>query len=224
MLRKVNIAGLTMDPASNTPIIILKTEDDEQAVPIWIGLLEATSIASALQKIKYERPMTHDLFKNFAETQNISIERVEVCDLRDNTFFARIHFVAEGGQSFDMDARPSDAIALALRFASPDFRGGVRDPALQDARPGRGGGRHERRGEKVGGLPGKALLGGFRQVQGLSGDRPALQPEPGRAPRFVFVPPPALVSPRAKIHENRRLNEHSAGLPGLRPRPAVRFR
>jgi len=66
MLRKVNIAGLTMDPASNTPIIILKTEDDEQAVPIWIGLLEATSIASALQKIKYERPMTHDLFKNFS--------------------------------------------------------------------------------------------------------------------------------------------------------------
>jgi bifunctional DNase/RNase len=121
MLRKVNIAGLTMDPASNTPIIILKTEDDEQAVPIWIGLLEATSIASALQKIKYERPMTHDLFKSFAETQNISIERVEVCDLRDNTFFARIHFVAEGGQSFDMDARPSDAIALALRFAAPIF-------------------------------------------------------------------------------------------------------
>ena len=99
MLRKVNIAGLTMDPASNTPIIILKTEDDEQAVPIWIGLLEATSIASALQKIKYERPMTHDLFKSFAETQNISIERVEVCDLRDNTFFARIHFVAEGGRA-----------------------------------------------------------------------------------------------------------------------------
>jgi bifunctional DNase/RNase len=120
MLRKVNIAGLTMDPASNTPIIILKTEDDEQAVPIWIGLLEATSIASALQKIKYERPMTHDLFKSFAESRNVSIERVEVCDLRDNTFFARIHFVSEG-QSFDMDARPSDAIALALRFEAPIY-------------------------------------------------------------------------------------------------------
>jgi bifunctional DNase/RNase len=120
MLRKVNIAGLTMDPASNTPIIILKTEDDEQAVPIWIGLLEATSIASALQKIKYERPMTHDLFKNFAQALQISIERVEVCDLRDNTFFARIYFVAEGN-SFDMDARPSDAIALALRFDAPIY-------------------------------------------------------------------------------------------------------
>ncbi|HSO61907.1 MAG TPA: bifunctional nuclease domain-containing protein, partial [Desulfobacterales bacterium] len=72
MLRKVNITGLTMDPTSNTPIIILKTEDDEQAVPIWIGLLEATSIASALQNIKYERPMTHDLFKNFSESLEIS--------------------------------------------------------------------------------------------------------------------------------------------------------
>ncbi|MGE5255986.1 MAG: bifunctional nuclease family protein [Hyphomicrobiales bacterium] len=120
MLRKVNIAGLTMDPASNTPIIILKTEDDEQAVPIWIGLLEATSIASALQKIKYERPMTHDLFKNFAESLQVSIERVEVSDLRDNTFFARIHFVSEG-RNFDMDARPSDAIALALRFDAPIY-------------------------------------------------------------------------------------------------------
>jgi bifunctional DNase/RNase len=120
MLRKVNIAGLTMDPASNTPIIILKTEDDEQAVPIWIGLLEATSIASALQKIKYERPMTHDLFKNFAESLQVSIERVEVSDLRDNTFFARIHFVSEG-RSFDMDARPSDAIAMALRFDAPIY-------------------------------------------------------------------------------------------------------
>jgi bifunctional DNase/RNase len=120
MLRKVNIAGLTMDPASNTPIIILKTEDDEQAVPIWIGLLEATSIASALQKIKYERPMTHDLFKNFAESLQITVERVEVSDLRDNTFFARIHFVSEG-RKFDMDARPSDAIALALRFEAPIY-------------------------------------------------------------------------------------------------------
>lgn len=120
MLRKVHIAGLTMDPASNTPIIILKTEDDEQAVPIWIGLLEATSIASALQQIKYERPMTHDLFKNFADFLDISISKVEVCDLRDNTFFARIHFVSKD-RDFDIDARPSDAIALALRFDAPIF-------------------------------------------------------------------------------------------------------
>ena len=120
MLHKVSIAGLTMDPASNTPIIILKSEENEQAIPIWIGLLEATSIASALQHIKYERPMTHDLFKNFTELLDISVDKVEVCDLRENTFYARIYFVSEKS-NFDMDARPSDAIALALRYDAPIF-------------------------------------------------------------------------------------------------------
>jgi len=130
MLHKVSIAGLTMDPASNTPIIILKSEEDEQAVPIWIGLLEATSIASALQNIKYERPMTHDLLKNFADTLQISIVKVEVCDLKDNTFYARIYFVSED-KSFDIDARPSDAIALALRFKAPIY---VEDSVMQKSK------------------------------------------------------------------------------------------
>jgi bifunctional DNase/RNase len=120
MLHKANIAGLTIDPASNTPIIILKVEDGDQAIPIWIGLLEATSIASALQNVEFERPMTHDLFKNFSEYLNIMVTKVEVCDLRDNTFFALIHF--DGGEkAFTMDARPSDAIAIALRFQAPIY-------------------------------------------------------------------------------------------------------
>ena len=130
MLHKVSIAGLTMDPASNTPIIILKSEESDQAIPIWIGLLEATSIASAMQDIKYERPMTHDLFKTFSDTLKISIAKIEVCDLRDNTFFARIYFVSKDG-SFDIDARPSDAIALALRFSAPIF---VADAVLQQSK------------------------------------------------------------------------------------------
>ena len=120
MLHKVSIAGLTMDPASNTPIIILKSEEHDQAIPIWIGLLEATSIASALQDIKYERPMTHDLFKNFSDTLHISITKVEVCDLKDSTFYARIYFVSKDN-NFDIDARPSDAIGIALRFEAPIF-------------------------------------------------------------------------------------------------------
>ncbi len=120
MLREVNIAGLTIDPASNTPILILKTVDDEQAIPIWIGLLEATSIASALQKIDFDRPMTHDLFKNFMDGLNIRIAKVEVSDLKDNTFFARIYFTSEE-KEFDMDSRPSDAIAMAVRFQAPIF-------------------------------------------------------------------------------------------------------
>ena len=120
MLLKVSIAGMTMDPASNTPIIILKSAEGDQAVPIWIGLLEATSIASALQKIKFDRPMTHDLFKNFAEHMNVQVLRVEICDLIGSTYFAKIYFTSDGGD-FDMDSRPSDAIAIALRFDAPIY-------------------------------------------------------------------------------------------------------
>lgn len=120
MLHEVNIAGMTMDPTSNTPIIILKLVNGEQAIPIWIGLLEATSIASALRNIKFDRPMTHDLFKNFVENLNIDVSKIEVCDLKDNTFYARIYFTSEE-RNFSMDARPSDAIAIALRFRAPIF-------------------------------------------------------------------------------------------------------
>jgi len=132
MLHKVTIAGLTMDPASNTPIIILKSEKDDHAIPIWIGLLEATSIASALQKIKFDRPMTHDLFKNVADRIKVAVTRIEVCDLKENTFFARIYF--ESGEiSFDVDARPSDAIAIALRFGAPIY---VDDKVVQRSKSG----------------------------------------------------------------------------------------
>lgn len=120
MLHEVNIASMAIDPTSNTPIIILKSVKGDQAVPIWIGLLEATSIASALRDIKFDRPMTHDLFKNFIDSLKMAVSKVEVCDLKDNTFYARIYFVSEE-KSFDMDARPSDAIAIALRFGAPIF-------------------------------------------------------------------------------------------------------
>ena len=120
MLLKVNIAGLTIDPATNTPIVILKSEDENQVIPIWIGLLEATSIASALQDIKFDRPMTHDLFKNFTDILEIDVSKVEVCDLIDNTFYAKIYFLSKD-KTFSMDARPSDAIALAIRYKAPIY-------------------------------------------------------------------------------------------------------
>ena len=132
MLHKVTIAGLTMDPASNTPIIILKSEKEDHAIPIWIGLLEATSIASALQKIEFDRPMTHDLFKNVAERFKADVTRIEVCDLKENTFFAKIYFES-GDISFDIDARPSDAIAIALRFGAPIY---VDDKVVQRSKSG----------------------------------------------------------------------------------------
>ena len=134
MLHKASIAGLTMDPTSNTPIIILKTEQSDQAIPIWIGLLEATSIASVLQNVKFERPMTHDLFKQFSEHLNIKVTKVEVCDLRENTFYALIYF-DNNGSSFSLDARPSDAIAIALRFAAPIY---IDEKVIEKSKGGEG--------------------------------------------------------------------------------------
>jgi len=134
MLHKVNIAGLTIDPASNTPIIILRSEQTDQAVPIWIGLLEATAIASALQGVTFDRPMTHDLFKNFLDMLNIAVSKIEVCDIKDSTYFAKIHFASKE-KVFSMDARPSDAIAIALRLNAPIF---IDDKVIERSKTGEG--------------------------------------------------------------------------------------
>ncbi len=120
MLHEVNIAGLTLDPASNQPILILKSVKEDHTIPIWIGLLEATSIASVLQDLTFDRPMTHDLFKNFMGRMETDVAKVEVCDLKNDTFYAKIHFMSKE-KEFSMDARPSDAIAIALRFKAPIF-------------------------------------------------------------------------------------------------------
>jgi bifunctional DNase/RNase len=121
MLVKMSVSGLTIDPYTNSPIMILKEEHGERSLPIWIGLLEATAIASELESVKFARPMTHDLIRNMLETFAIHVEKVEVSDLKDNTFFAIIHLLDRDQQLIQMDARPSDAIALALRAKAPIF-------------------------------------------------------------------------------------------------------
>ncbi len=130
MLHEMKVSGLTVDQVSNSPIVILKSVEGDHALPIWIGVLEATAIATELENVRFARPMTHDLFKNFIDLLKINISKVEVCDLRDNTFFAQICFSC-GKQSYNMDARPSDAIALALRAGCPIF---VDDKVLQQSR------------------------------------------------------------------------------------------
>lgn len=120
MLHKMTIGGLAMDPSSNAPILILNSVDQDFSIPIWIGLLEAASIASVLQDITFDRPMTHDLFKTFIETMDTRLNRIEVCDLKDNTFYAKIYCASKENE-FILDARPSDAIALALRFKAEIF-------------------------------------------------------------------------------------------------------
>ena len=114
------ISGLTVDPITNSPIVILKEVDGDQTLPIWIGLLEATAIASEMEGIKFSRPMTHDLLKNLMEMVNIEIVKIEVCDLKNNTYYALIHF-KQGGKEMTIDARPSDALALSLRVKAPIF-------------------------------------------------------------------------------------------------------
>ncbi len=120
MLHKANIAGMTVDPASNTPIIILRLPENNQAIPIWIGLFEATAIASALQNIQFARPMTHDLIKNLLLQLNITVSSIEISDIQENTFYAKINFTSIE-KNFSIDARPSDAVAVALRFNAPIF-------------------------------------------------------------------------------------------------------
>lgn len=114
------ISGLTVDPATNSPIVILKEIDGDKTLPIWIGLLEATAIASELEGIKFSRPMTHDLLNNIMQMIDIKVIKVEVCDLKNNTYYALIHF-KHGEKEMSIDARPSDALALSLRVKVPIF-------------------------------------------------------------------------------------------------------
>ena len=120
MYRQMKVAALVMDPQSNTPIVILKDLQTETSLPIWIGLLEATAIATELENIQFPRPMTHDLIKNCFDYLSIKVERIEVCDLKNNTYYALI-YIRNGEQVSPVDARPSDAIAIALRTKAPIF-------------------------------------------------------------------------------------------------------
>lgn len=120
MYIRMTISGLTVDPLTNSPIVILKEIDGDMTLPIWIGLLEATAIASELEGIKFSRPMTHDLLDNLLKMVGIKVKKIEVCDLKDNTYYALIHF-KQGDKELSIDARPSDALAISLRVKAPIF-------------------------------------------------------------------------------------------------------
>ncbi|MFH1673893.1 MAG: bifunctional nuclease family protein [Pseudomonadota bacterium] len=130
MIHEMKVSGLTIDPVSNAPIMILKSSDGKLSLPIWIGLLEATAIATELESVRFSRPMTHDLFKTVMENLNVTMSKIEVCDLKDNTFYATIYFQGNN-KEFAIDARPSDAIALALRMGSPIY---VHDQVIQNSK------------------------------------------------------------------------------------------
>ena len=120
MYKPMVISGLTVDPVTNSPIVILKEVDGDQTLPIWIGLLEATAIASEMEGIKFSRPMTHDLLRNLMDMVDVKVAKIEVSDLKNNTYYAVIHF-KHGEKEMSIDARPSDALAISLRVKAPIF-------------------------------------------------------------------------------------------------------
>jgi len=117
---EMKIRGLMMDPSANTPIIILKDVNGEALLPIWVGAFEANAIATEIEKLSSQRPMTHDLLKNVIWELGASIRRVIITDLQHNTFFAVIEML-RAEELITVDARPSDAIALALRVDCPIY-------------------------------------------------------------------------------------------------------
>ncbi len=125
----MRIKGLFMDPLNRMPIVVLSDSKNEALLPIWIGMAEASAIAMQLENVMPPRPMTHDLMRQITESLGAQLKKVVVNDLSDNTFYAVLIFETERG-SVVLDARPSDAIALALRFNAPIY---VHERVLQEA-------------------------------------------------------------------------------------------
>jgi len=116
----MSIKGLMLDPVSNSPIVVLKDDAEKFFLPIWVGIFEANAIALQLENVSTPRPMTHDLLRNMIAELDARVTRVVINDLRDSTFFAQIRVIS-GERTLELDARPSDAIALALRADAPIY-------------------------------------------------------------------------------------------------------
>ena len=127
---EMRIRGLMVDPSTQQPIVILKDVSGNTVLPIWVGLFEASAIALEVEKASAPRPMTHDLLRNLVQALNAQVERVVVSELRDDTFFAVI-WMRQNGEVVTLDARPSDALALALRSDCPIF---VHEDVLRTAK------------------------------------------------------------------------------------------
>ncbi|MGH7887702.1 MAG: bifunctional nuclease family protein [Candidatus Binatia bacterium] len=117
---EMSVGGLTLDPVTKTPIVILKDTENKLNLPIWIGLLEATAMATEIEGIKMARPMTHDLLKTILSEVGGSVDSVEITELKENTYYAAVN-ISLAGRQVMIDSRPSDAIALALRTKSPIY-------------------------------------------------------------------------------------------------------
>jgi len=120
MIAQMKVRGLMFDPYNNTFIVILRDEENREMLPIWVGKPEASSISFALEDVTTPRPMTHDLMKAVLDVVDAKVISVVISDLKDNTYYAKVHLSYEDSE-YSIDARPSDAIALALRTKAPIF-------------------------------------------------------------------------------------------------------
>ena len=117
---ELNLVGVRVELPTNQPIVLLRERECERFLPIWIGAMEATAIAFALQGIVTARPMTHDLMRNVLDELGVNVERIVITELKEGTFYATIQ-MSQNGSRFDISSRPSDAIALAVRVNVPIF-------------------------------------------------------------------------------------------------------
>lgn len=124
------VGGLVVDPATQAPIVVLKDETGSVTLPIWIGITEATSIASAIKQIAMARPLTHDLFYDLLLQLGITVQRIVITELKESTYFAEL-LLGQGDKVIVLDSRPSDAIAMALRASAPIY---VAQQVLEQAR------------------------------------------------------------------------------------------
>lgn len=115
----MKVTGVIVDSSSLVPMVILKDMDEKNVLPILVGIMEAASILTELENTEIDRPMTHDLIKDIIGSLGSSVKKVKLTTLEDNVFYASIHIVLPTGESVEVDSRPSDAIALAMRCSVP---------------------------------------------------------------------------------------------------------
>lgn len=129
---EVYVSGLAFDTVTNAPVVLLKERDGDRVLPIWIGMNEASVIALEISGVQYKRPLTHDLMKSVLNGFNAQLQKIIVSSLRDNTFYAKFYILASENAIIEIDARPSDSIAMALKMNAPIYISDELDDSLID--------------------------------------------------------------------------------------------
>lgn len=131
MMVEMSVSSLSIDPVTKMPFLILKDRECRYSIPIWIGFFEAQAIALAMEGVRPERPMTHDLMENLLNGVGGRVDKIEIHDLKEGTFYASVFIKKKDGGTFVLDSRPSDSVALAVKFKAPIY---VSEDVIKNAR------------------------------------------------------------------------------------------